>query len=65
MTTGILTEFLGWASVINIAVLAFTAIVVIVMRGPISRIHSNMFGLDKIAVIVLNIGPYLALKIMA
>ncbi len=80
MTTEILTEFLGWTSVINIAVLAFSAIVVIVMRGPISRIHSNMFGLDekdlgrayvqylgqyKIAVIVLNIGPYLALKIMA
>ena len=80
MTIETLTEFLGWASVINIAVLAFSAITVIAMRRPISRIHSSMFGLDekdlgrayfqylgqyKIAVIVLNIAPYLALKVMA
>ena len=80
MTMQALTEFLGWASVINIAVLAFSSIVVIVMRGPMSRVHSNMFGVDekdlgrayfqylgqyKIAIFVLNLGPYLALKIMA
>ncbi|MFQ5682979.1 MAG: DUF6868 family protein [Candidatus Binatia bacterium] len=80
MTTASLTELLGWASVINIALLLFTTIIVIAMRGTISRIHSSLFGLDekdlgrayfqyiaqyKIAIIVLNIAPYIALKIMA
>ena len=79
MTTETLIEFLAWSSVVNIAILAFSAIAVIMMRGAISRIHSNMFGLDekdlgrayfqylaqyKIAVIVLNIAPYLALRII-
>jgi len=80
MTTETLTEFLGWVSVINIAVLLISGILVIVMRGPISKIHSKIFGLDqkdlgrayfqylaqyKIAMIVLSIAPYIALKIMA
>ena len=80
MTTEALTEFVGWVSVINIAVLLVSAIAVIVMRGPISKVHSKFFGVDqkdlgrayfqylaqyKIAIIVLNIAPYIALKIMA
>jgi hypothetical protein len=57
-----------------------STITLIAMRGTIAKIHSKLFGLDekdlgrahfqylaqyKIAVIVLNIAPYLALKIMA
>ncbi len=80
MTTETLTELLGWTCVINIALLLFTTIIVIAMRRTISRIHFSLFGLDekdlgrayfqyiaqyKIAIIVLNIAPYIALKIMA
>lgn len=80
MTIEALTELLGWTSVINIAVLFLSTLVVIAMRGAITEIHSKLFGLDekdlgrayfqylaqyKIAIIVLNIAPYLALKIMA
>jgi len=80
MTTETLTEFFGWVSVINIAVLLISGVLVIVMRGPISKVHSKIFGLDqkdlgrayfqylaqyKIAMIVLSIAPYIALKIMA
>ena len=80
MTTETLTEFLGWVSVINIVLLFVTTIVVIAMRGTISRIHSGLFGLDekdlgrayfqyialyKIGIIIFNIAPYIALKIMA
>jgi hypothetical protein len=80
MTTETLTQFFGWVSVFNIAVLFISTILVIVMRGPISKLHSKIFGLDqkdlgrayfqylvqyKIAMIVLNIAPYIALKIMA
>ena len=81
MTTEALTELLGWASAINIAVLMFSTLMLIVMRGSITtKIHSKLFGLDekdlgrayfqylaqyKIAIIVLNIAPYIALKMMA
>lgn len=79
MTTETLTEFFGWASVINIALLLIFTILLIVMRGSISQLHSKLFGLDqkdlerayfqylgqyKIAMIVLSIVPYIALKIM-
>jgi hypothetical protein len=80
MTVETLRELLGWASVINIVLLFITTISVVAMRGTISGIHSRIFGLDekdlgrayfqyiaqyKIAIIVLNIAPYLALRIMA
>ncbi len=80
MTTEALTELLGWVSVVNIAVFTFATLMLIVMREAISKIHAKLFGLDetdlsrayfqylaqyKIAIIMLNIAPYIALKIMA
>jgi len=80
MTIEVLTELLGWAVVINIVILLLSTLGVIAMRGAITRIHSKLFGLDekdlgrayfqylaqyKIAIIVLNIAPYIALKVMA
>jgi len=74
-----LTELLGWASALNILVLMLSTITLIAMRGTITKLHTKLFGLDekdlgrayfqylaqyKIAIIVLNIAPYLALKIM-
>lgn len=75
-----MTVFFGWTAVINILLLFVSAIAVIVARGPISRIHGSMFGLDaadlsrayfqyiaqfKIVIIVFSITPYLALKLMS
>ena len=80
MTIAALTELLGWVSVINIVVLLLSTLGVIAIRGTITVIHAKLFGLDekdlgrayfqylaqyKIAIIVLNIVPYIALKIMA
>jgi hypothetical protein len=80
MTIESLTELLGWASVINIGILVFSTLAVITVRTSITEIHSKIFGLDekdlgrayfqylaqyKIAIIVLNVAPYIALKIMA
>ena len=80
MTVETLTELLGWASAINIAILIFSTLMLIVTRGSITKTHSKLFGIDekdlgrayfqylgqyKIAIIVLNIAPYVALKIMA
>jgi hypothetical protein len=79
MTMEEVTALLGWTSVINIAVLLLSGLVVIAMREGIAKIHSQLFGLDekdlgrayfqylaqyKIAIIVLSIAPYIALKIM-
>lgn len=80
LTTETLTELLGWSCVINIALLFLTAIIVIAMRGTIASIYSSLFGVDekdlgrayfqymaqyKIAIIVFNVAPYVAFKIMA
>ena len=80
MTIEALTELLGWTSIINIAILLLSTIGVLTMRGSIASIHASLFGVDekdlgrayfqylaqyKIAIIVLNIAPYIALKIMA
>ena len=74
-----LTMFLGWCTVINIGVLVVASIFVTLMRGPVARMHNKMFGLDdadlsrqyfqylaqyKIAIFILNLVPYIALKIM-
>ena len=80
MTIDSLTSFLGWCSVINIAILVVSTLMMIVMRDFAVKIHSRLFHVDaealtalylqylgnyKIAVIILNIVPYIALRIMA
>jgi hypothetical protein len=72
--------FLGWCSVINLGMLAVSSLAMVLMRGPISAIHGKMFQLSeadlsrayfqflahyKIIIIVFNLVPYIALKIVA
>ena len=79
MEINTLIAFLGWCSVINIGVLVFSVLIIILMKDSISNIHSKLFGINeerlpeiyfrylggyKIAIIILNIVPYFALKIM-
>jgi len=79
ITISQLTELLGWASIINIGYLCLATIIVMVMRGVISSIHSKMFNIDekelstkyfdflsnyKIVTLVFMVAPYIALKIM-
>ncbi|MHC4379517.1 MAG: DUF6868 family protein [Planctomycetota bacterium] len=80
MNQAILTEFLGWTTVINCGILLLTSFLLLTMRGPIKRIHGSLFDLDgktldhtyfqylaryKVLVLTLNLAPYLALKLMA
>ena len=75
-----LTTFLGWSTAINIGALMFASIFLIFMRGTILKIHSKLLGLSeadlsrayfqylaqyKIAIIIFNLVPYIALRIMA
>ncbi len=79
VTIEVMREFFGWCSVINIGLLVLSAILIIAIRGIASRMHAKMFDLDesdvrcayfhylgqyKIAIIVFNIVPYFALKVM-
>lgn len=74
------TAFLGWCSVINIGVLVVAALVIVAMRESMSKMHGSMFGLEqaelssayfqylanyKIAIIIFNLVPYLALRIIS
>ena len=76
----VLTTFFGWCSVINIGVLVFTTLVLMLMKDAISSIHAKLFGVNqenlpliyfgylgyyKVAILVFNLVPYLALKLMA
>ena len=72
-------EVLGWCTVLNMGVLLFASLYVTVLAGPIKRVHGRMFGLSdedlsrayfqylaqyKIAIFVLNLAPYVALRIV-
>jgi len=74
------TTFLGWCAILNIGLLFFYAIWLVLFRDFTKRTHSAMLGIDhdkldsiyfqylanyKLAVLIFNIVPYLALKIMA
>ena len=75
-----LTTFFGWCSVINVAFFGLAGIALTLAGESIAHIHSQMFGLSvtevslvylqylsnyKIAVIMLNIVPYITLRIMS
>ena len=75
----LIQAFLGWCSIINIGLLLFSAIFVILLRDQVSTLHAKIFNLNKedvfrayfqylaqykILIIVLNIVPYFALKII-
>lgn len=75
-----LTEFLGWCTIINIGVFMLGSMFLVVWQVPVRRIHAKMFKLTeaelsrayfqflgqyKMAIWILNLAPYLALKIMA
>ena len=79
-STETVTEFLGWCTVINFGLLLLATLVLTGMRGRIVQIHERMLGLNeedllrayaqylaqyKIAIIVLSLVPYIALKIIA
>ena len=80
MTREALTAFFGWCTVLNTGVLVFASLWLVLLRGKVSPIHSRMFALEaddlarayfqylanyKVAIVVLNLIPYLALRISA
>ena len=79
ITIETITEFLGWCSIINIGMLLLSAVFILLFKNTVIKIHAKMFDLDKvylnqtyfkylaqykILIIVFNIVPYFALKIV-
>ena len=75
-----LMEFLGWCTVINTGLLLLSTTMLMAMRGWLVMVHARMTGVSeadlprlyleylgnyKILIIVFNLVPYAALKIMA
>lgn len=75
-----ITAFLGWCTVINSVILLLATIVLMAARDSIIGIHSRLTGVDpgdlprlyfdylghvKSLVLVFNLAPYIALKLMA
>lgn len=79
MTKSQLTVFLGWCSVLNIGLLGLSAFFLIVLGDLVRPLHSFLLSMPesdlnqlyanwiagfKVLVIVFNVVPYLALKLM-
>ncbi|WP_286265971.1 DUF6868 family protein [Thalassotalea atypica] len=74
-----LTTFFGWCTVLNIGLLAFAAIFLFFFRGFAINVHTKLTGVSasklpslyfsylanyKLSIIVFNLVPYIALKVM-
>ncbi len=75
-----LTTFLGWCTVMNIGLLVLGGLAWILVKEFVSELGAMMFGVTKeelkvtffrvlmqfrAAIVILNLVPYVALKIMA
>ena len=80
MTLEQITEFFKWMSIINIAIMVGSSIVVMLIKDSMCKMHGKMFGIKpeniaviaygylglcKAMVITFNLVPYIALKIIA
>ncbi len=72
-----LITFLGWVTIINIAILMFTTLMIVLFKGCISSIHAKIFSMNKedvfkayfqylahykILILFFNLAPYIVLK---
>ncbi|WP_435235910.1 DUF6868 family protein [Psychromonas sp. PT13] len=75
-----LTTFFGWCTVINLSIYLFSAFFIIVFKRFTINLHSKILGVAtselpsmyfkflgnyKIGILLLNLSPYIALKLMA
>jgi hypothetical protein len=72
-------NFLGWCTLINFALLIFSSMALMIAHKPVSKLHGRLFNIEqselsiayfnylgnyKVLIIVFNLVPYLALRIM-
>lgn len=79
-TIGYVSTFLGWCTVLNIVLFSYMAVMLIAFNAPIKRLHSRIMLIPKeqlngfyfsflahykLAILLFNLVPYCALKIMS
>jgi hypothetical protein len=75
----VMTEFLGWCTLINSVILILSTIMVSACSGLMKGIHSKLFNIPeasldtlyfnylgnyKLAIFIFNLAPYIALKLL-
>ncbi len=75
-----LTGLFQWMLIINIGLFALSCLVVILCKDMVEKMHGQMFGLEgrdiriaiyaflgayKIFIIVFNLSPYIALRMLS
>lgn len=79
ITLASITQFFAWCTLLNIGLFLFSALLLSVFSGPIKKLHSALLSVDpnqlttlyfnflaryKLLIIVFNLVPYLALRII-
>lgn len=74
-----LTTFLGWCSLINVGILLLSTAIILFAKRTILQLHSQMFSVTesqlnqlylqfiahyKMLILIFNLVPYIALKLM-
>ncbi|MDG2019136.1 MAG: hypothetical protein P8J25_06805 [Porticoccaceae bacterium] len=80
ITMAEITHFLGWCTLINLVILAVTTVAIVCFKSAMNSFYSRLLKLEanqvsdlffrflvhyEVAVLVLNIVPYTALKIIS
>ena len=80
MSIDTLTTLIGWCAVINMGVLLLSTIALVSRWEAVARLHARLFGLDTVAlsaayfqylavfkllVLIFNVTPWIALKMVA
>lgn len=75
-----LATFFGWCTVINVGILLFSLLMISLLKDWIGTISARLFGITeeegkatffrvfqqyRFSIVLLNLVPYIALKIMA
>lgn len=48
MSFATLTTFLGWCSVLNLSLLLFSTLMIVALKGPLSRLHGHLLGIAPV-----------------
>jgi len=76
----VVTEFLGWCTLINYGILILSTVILLVCADWVKGMHSKMFNISetsldtlyfnylgnyKLAIFIFNLAPYIALKLVS
>jgi len=80
MDLNVITVFFGWCTVVNMGFLVFATLFITLFKNFSHNVHSNLLGVNvsdlpklyfkylasyKIGILIFNLAPYIALKLMA